>query len=61
VLNLLPIPVLDGGHLLFFALEAIFGRPMPERVQMAFQQLGMLLLFGVMVLALVLDMQRKFF
>jgi len=61
VLNLLPIPVLDGGHLLFFALEAIFGRPMPERVQMAFQQLGMLLLFAVMVLALVLDMQRKFF
>jgi len=40
VLNLLPVPVLDGGHLLFFALEAIKGRPVSEKIQIFFQQVG---------------------
>lgn len=60
VLNLLPIPVLDGGHLLFFALEAIKGSPVSERVQLYFQQVGMFLLISLMMLSLVLDFDRLF-
>jgi regulator of sigma E protease len=60
VLNLLPIPVLDGGHLLFFVVEAIKGRPVSERVQLFFQQIGMTLLVSLMLLAMVLDVQRLF-
>lgn len=60
VLNLLPIPVLDGGHLLFFAFEAARGKPVPEKIQHAFQQFGIALLLSVMALAMVLDLQRVF-
>jgi regulator of sigma E protease len=60
VLNLLPIPVLDGGHLLFFAVEGIKGSPVSERVQLFFQQVGMTLLVSLMILAMVLDVQRLF-
>jgi len=60
VLNLLPIPVLDGGHLLFFAIEAIKGRPISEKVQLAFQQIGMFLLFSLMAFAMFLDIGRFF-
>ncbi|PID60543.1 MAG: RIP metalloprotease RseP [Gammaproteobacteria bacterium] len=58
VLNLLPIPILDGGHLVYFALEAITGRPPSERVQMIGQQLGMLLLGALMMLAFYNDIGR---
>jgi regulator of sigma E protease len=60
VLNLLPVPVLDGGHLMFYALEAIKGSPVSDRVQWYFQQLGMLMLFSLMALALFLDLDRLF-
>ena len=60
VLNLLPVPVLDGGHLLFYAVEAIKGSPVSDRVQWYFQQLGMLMLFSLMALALFLDLDRLF-
>jgi regulator of sigma E protease len=60
VLNLLPIPVLDGGHLLFFALEGIKGSPVSEKIQLFFQQLGIALLASLMALAMVLDIQRLF-
>jgi len=60
VLNLLPVPVLDGGHLLFYAVELIKGSPVPERLQMYFQQLGMFLLMALMALALFLDLDRLF-
>ncbi|WP_341326046.1 RIP metalloprotease RseP [Methylotuvimicrobium sp. KM2] len=60
VLNLLPIPVLDGGHLLFFAIEAIKGSPVSEKFQVALQQVGILLLLSLMVLALFLDLERLF-
>ena len=40
VLNLLPIPVLDGGHLLYYAIEAVIRRPVPERIQAWGLQLG---------------------
>jgi regulator of sigma E protease len=60
VLNLLPIPVLDGGHLLFFALEALKGRPVSEKVQMVFQQFGMFLLLSLMLFAMYLDIGKLF-
>ncbi len=58
VLNLLPIPVLDGGHLLYIAGEAVLGRPLPERVQIAGQQFGLLVILSVTVLALYNDFMR---
>jgi regulator of sigma E protease len=60
VLNLLPIPVLDGGHLMFFGIEAIKGSPVTEKVQIVFQQIGMALLLLLMVTAMVVDIQRLF-
>ena len=60
VLNLLPIPVLDGGHLLFFAIEAIKGSPVSERAQMFFQQIGILVLMSLMFFAVFLDIERLF-
>ncbi|MDF1581830.1 MAG: RIP metalloprotease RseP [Methyloprofundus sp.] len=60
VLNLLPIPVLDGGHLLMFAVEAVKGSPVAENVQLVFQQIGMAALLGLMILAVFLDIGRLF-
>jgi regulator of sigma E protease len=60
VLNLLPIPVLDGGHLLYFAVEAVIGRPLPERVLVWGQQIGIALLAGLMFLAFYNDLTRLF-
>ncbi|MEQ1738545.1 MAG: RIP metalloprotease RseP [Methyloglobulus sp.] len=60
ILNLLPIPVLDGGHLLFFGIEAVKGSPVSEKVQIFFQQIGMALLLLLMVTAMVVDVQRLF-
>ncbi|MGR9052160.1 MAG: RIP metalloprotease RseP [Gammaproteobacteria bacterium] len=60
VLNLLPIPVLDGGHLLFYAVEAVKGSPVPEKVQMLLQQIGIFLLLLLMFLAMFLDIERLF-
>ncbi len=58
VLNLLPIPVLDGGHLLFYLVEWARGRPLSERVQGWGIQIGISLVLGVMLLALVNDLGR---
>lgn len=58
VLNLLPIPVLDGGHLLFYFVEWARGRPLSERVQAWGMQIGISLVVGVMLLALVNDLSR---
>lgn len=58
VLNLLPVPVLDGGHLLFFVIEGLKGSPVSQRAQIAFQQLGMFLLLLLMGLAMFLDLNR---
>lgn len=55
VLNLLPIPVLDGGHLLYYLVELIRGRPVSERVQMAAQYVGLFLIVALMGLALYND------
>ena len=58
VLNLLPIPVLDGGHLLYYAIEGVIRRPVPERIQAWGLQLGLILISGVMVLAIYNDVSR---
>ncbi len=60
VINLLPIPVLDGGHLMFFAIEAIKGRPVSDKVQIYFQQVGILMLMSLMAFAVVIDIERLF-
>jgi regulator of sigma E protease len=60
VLNLLPIPVLDGGHLLYFAIEAIKGSPVSDKMQSFFQQIGMFLLLSLMMLAMFLDIGKIF-
>ena len=58
VLNLLPIPVLDGGHLVFFAFEWLVGRPVPEQVQVQGIRVGMALLMGLMFFAFYNDLMR---
>lgn len=57
-LNLLPIPVLDGGHLVFYGFEALFGRPLPERVQLVGYQMGLVLVLSIMVFALYNDVAK---
>ena len=61
VLNLLPIPILDGGHLLFFLIEGILRKPLGERQRELAQQVGLVLLVGVMVFAFWNDLERIFF
>ena len=60
VLNLLPVPVLDGGHLMFFAIEAIKGSPVSDKIQILFQQAGMFILMSLMIFAVFLDIGRLF-
>jgi regulator of sigma E protease len=58
ILNLLPIPVLDGGHLLYYLVELIKGSPVSEQVMIVGQYIGMALLFTLMGLALYNDIHR---
>jgi len=57
-MNLLPLPVLDGGHLLFYAYEAVARRPLPGQVQAVAYRLGLALLVGFMLFATWNDLQR---
>ncbi len=58
VLNLLPVPILDGGHLLFFVIEAVLGRPLSLKKREVAQQLGLALLLLLMVFAIYNDLVR---
>jgi regulator of sigma E protease len=49
ILNLLPIPVLDGGHLLFYAIEAVLRRPVSQRMRETAQQIGLFILLLLMI------------
>jgi regulator of sigma E protease len=60
VLNLLPVPVLDGGHLLFFLVEAVIGRPVAIKHRERAQQVGIFLLMLLMVYAFYNDIARFF-
>ncbi len=55
VLNSLPLPVLDGGQLMFLIFESISGKPIPQKVQLAFSQSGFLLLVGLSVVLIIRD------
>jgi len=57
-INLLPIPVLDGGHIVFHSLEGLLGRPVPEQIQMMSYQVGLLAVFTLMLFAIYNDMAR---
>jgi len=58
LVNLLPIPVLDGGHLLFYAYEAVARRPLPAQAQAAGYRVGLALLVGLMLFSAWNDLQR---
>jgi len=60
VLNLLPIPILDGGHLLFFLVEMVIGRPVALRHREMAQQVGLFLLMLLMIYAFYNDIARIF-
>ena len=60
LINLLPIPTLDGGHLMFFAVEGVIRRPVPLWIRQTASVLGLLLVLGVMLIAFKNDLQRKF-
>lgn len=60
VLNLLPIPVLDGGHLLYYIIEIVKGGPLSEKMMMAGQRIGIALLMMLMTLAIYNDIMRIF-
>lgn len=60
ILNLLPIPVLDGGHILFFFLETVTGRPLNPQVQQFALKIGMMLLLMLMIFATINDILRHF-
>lgn len=59
LLNLLPIPVLDGGHLMFFAIETAVRRPLPLRVREIAHIIGMAILFALMALAFKNDVEKR--
>jgi regulator of sigma E protease len=58
ILNLLPIPVLDGGHLIFFSMEAVRRKPLPRALQEKMQLVGIVLLVSLMVFAFYNDILR---
>ena len=60
VLNLLPVPVLDGGHLLYYSFEFIAGRPISDRIMEMGTRVGLTLLVGLMALAFYNDINRFF-
>ncbi|MCB0271881.1 MAG: RIP metalloprotease RseP [Bdellovibrionales bacterium] len=60
VLNLLPIPVLDGGHLFFYFIELIKGKPVPAKLMEWSQQAGLMILLGLMLLVFYVDIDRFF-
>jgi regulator of sigma E protease len=60
IVNLLPVPVLDGGQLLFFTIEGIRGRPVSAALRERAQQIGVLLLVMLMLTVLILDINRLF-
>ena len=61
VMNLLPIPVLDGGHLVYYTIELLRGRPLSKRIQDMGLRLGLAAMLTMMILAFFNDITRLFF
>jgi regulator of sigma E protease len=61
VINFLPIPVLDGGHMVFLIYEKLRGRPATEQVRVALTYVGLLLILSLMAFVIFLDVKRKWF
>ncbi len=61
ILNLMPIPALDGGHLVFLALETVMRRPLSQRKREFCQQVGLVLILGLMILVTFNDLNRLVF
>lgn len=57
-INLLPIPLLDGGHLLYYVIELVKGKPLSEKIQEVGLQVGMLMVFALMAIAIFNDLSR---
>lgn len=60
-MNILPIPMLDGGYIVFLFYEMIVGKPLPEKVQNVLQSIGLFIILGLMLLANGMDIIRGFF
>ena len=60
ILNLLPIPILDGGHLILYFFEWVRGKPISEAIQLQGQKIGFILLLTLMVFAFFNDLSRLF-
>jgi regulator of sigma E protease len=60
IINLFPIPILDGGHLVFFSVEALRQRPLSMRSQEILQQIGLVLLASLMIFVFYNDFIRIF-
>lgn len=58
IMNLLPIPVLDGGHIMFYFIEGLFRRPVPYKVQGILQRIGFILLVWLMIFAFFADISK---
>ncbi len=61
IINILPIPALDGGHLVFIIVEAVMRREVPTKLKMSIQYVGMVLLLGLMAVVFGFDIMRNFF
>jgi regulator of sigma E protease len=59
--NILPIPALDGGHLIFLIIEGIIGRPVPIKVKIKVQQVGMAILLALIIFIFYVDIKRLLF
>jgi len=60
IMNLLPIPILDGGHIMFCLIEGVFRKPLSQKVQVALQNIGFLILISLMIFAFFNDFNRIF-
>jgi len=58
LINLLPIPVLDGGHIIFLLIEAVIRRPIPNKTKLVIQQIGMVILIAFMLFVIINDIGR---
>jgi regulator of sigma E protease len=60
VMNLLPVPVLDGGHLMYYLIEVVKGSPVSDQIQIVGYKVGFVMLMGLMVFATYNDVTRVF-